>query len=59
MFHEDLYLALRSLEFLPAGIGKAYSFFEQLDGLLQGKVPTFKLLDDFFELLQAIFEFRQ
>ena len=48
LLHQDLDFALRGFEFLTAGIGKADSFFKQLQRLLEGEISTFELFDDFF-----------
>ena len=56
---EDLDFSFSRLQFLPAGIREANSFFKKLQRLLQRKVAAFQLLDDLFQLLQAIFEFSQ
>lgn len=59
LLHQDLDLAFGGFELLTTGVGQADSFFKQFQRLFQWKVSAFELLDDFLQLLQAFFKFRQ
>jgi len=59
LLHQDLDFPFCCFEFLAAGIGKTYALFKKLERLFERQVATLELFDDLFELLQAVFKFRQ
>jgi hypothetical protein len=56
LLDEHFYFAFGFVELLFAEGGEAYAFFEELEGLLEGKVAVFELGDDGFELAEGVFE---
>jgi hypothetical protein len=59
LLQQDLNLAFRFIQLLAAGRGKLHSFFEKDEGLFEGNVTFFQLLDDFVEALETLFKLGQ
>lgn len=56
LFEKDLDLAFGLVEFFFAGGGENGAFFEELDGVFEGKVTFLQSFDDGFELFEGFFE---
>ena len=59
LFEKNFYLAFRFFQFFAARIRKLNAFFKQFERLFQRNFTALQLVDDFFEPLQAFFEFGQ
>ena len=53
---EDFYFAFGFLQLFLAFGGESHAFFEELHGVVQGKLRAFEFADDFFETREGALE---
>jgi len=56
LLDEHLDLSFGGFQLSFAGGGEAYSLFEELERVIEGKVAFFELIDDGFELFERLFK---